>query len=136
MVSKWLWKQVYETKGFGFTSQIREDNLKVPTEIPQKLAACAARSRQLIRVGDNNDPDEGVCPFRKCLEQGNAFRANRQTITGTLNVAAGKNPAVVAEQRRADLEVRVLSLCAPAHLSGCVYQGLVSVFHAPPSKEK
>jgi hypothetical protein len=77
MVSKWFWKQMCETMGHGFASQVRQDNLEVSAEVPQKLAACAARSRQFLRVGDNHDPDEGICSFRQRLEQGYAFRANR-----------------------------------------------------------
>ena len=65
MVSKWFWKQLCKTKGFGFTSQIRQDDLEISTEIPQELAAGAAGSRQFIGVGDNHNPDEGVCLPRK-----------------------------------------------------------------------
>ena len=105
MVSKWLGEQVRQTKGFGFTSQVRQDDLKISAEIPQELTARAAGSRELIRVGDNHDPDEGVCPLGKRLEQSNPFRANRETVAGTLNVAAGKHSPVATEQRRAHLEV-------------------------------
>lgn len=105
MVSKGLWKQLRETEGLGFAGQVRQDDLEISTEIPQELAARATRRREFIRVGDDHDPSEGVCPFRKRLEQGNPFRTNRQAVTGALNVAACKYASVSTEQRRAHLKL-------------------------------
>jgi hypothetical protein len=76
MVSKGLWKQLRETQRLGFTGQVRQDDLEISTKIPHKLAARTTGRREFIRVGNNNDPDEVVCPFRKRFEQGNSFRAN------------------------------------------------------------
>ena len=76
MVSKGLWKQLRETKGLGFANQVRQDNLEISTVVPQELAACTTGRREFIRVGNDNDPDEIVCPLRKRFEQGNPFRTN------------------------------------------------------------
>ena len=99
MVSKGLRKQLRETKGLGFSSQVREDDLDIPTKIPHELAARTTGRREFIRVGNDNDPDEVVCPLRKRFEQGNPFRTNRETVAGTFNVAAGEHPPVTTEQR-------------------------------------
>ena len=88
-----------ETDGFGFAGQVRQDDPDISAEIPQELATCATGCRELIRVGDDNDPDEVACPFRKSFEQSNPFRTNRQTVAGTFNVAAGEHSPVSAEQR-------------------------------------
>jgi hypothetical protein len=99
MFSKGLWKQLRETKGLGFAGQVRQDDLDIPTKIPHELAAGTTGSREFIRVGHDNDPDEVVCPFRKRFEQGNPFRTNRKTVAGTFNVAAGEHSSVTTEQR-------------------------------------
>ena len=99
MVPKRLWKQLREAKGLGFASQIRQDDLDIATKIPHQLAARTTGRREFIRVGDDHDPDEVVCPFRKRFEQGNPFRTNRKTVAGTFNVAASEHSSVTAEQR-------------------------------------
>ena len=105
MVSKGLWKQLCETKGLGFTGQVRQDDLEIPTKIPQELAARTTGRREFIRVGNDNNADEVVDSLGERLEQRNPFRTNRQTVAGALNVAAGKHSPVTAEQRRAHPEV-------------------------------
>ena len=99
MVSKGLRKQLRETKGLGFAGQVGQDDLDIPAKIPHQLAARTTGRREFIRVGNDNDPDEVVCPFRKRFEQGNPFRTNRKTVAGTFNVAAGEHSSVTTEQR-------------------------------------
>lgn len=77
MVSEGFRKQLRETKGLGFAGQVRQDDLDISAKIPQELTACTTGCRQFFRVGNDNDPDEALCPFRKRLKQGYAFRTNR-----------------------------------------------------------
>jgi len=105
MVSKGLWEQLRETEGLGFAGQVRQDDLEISTEIPQELAARATGRREFVRVGNDDDPGEGVCPFGKRLEQSNPFRTNRQPVAGAFNVAAREHASVTAEQRRAHLKL-------------------------------
>ena len=77
MVSKWLWKQLRETKGLGFAGQVRQDDLEISAKIPHQLAARATGRREFIRVGNDDDADEVVGSFRERLEQGNSFRTHR-----------------------------------------------------------
>jgi len=86
--------------------QIGEDDLEVAAEFPQDLAARAARRSGGFGIGDDGDAREAAVAFRQRFEHGDALGADRQTIGGIFDVAAGDDRPVSRLQRRADLEGR------------------------------
>ena len=87
-------------------SEVRENDLQVPAELPQDLAARPARRRGRIRIGDDGDPREGAMALGQRFEHGHTFRANGQAVGRVLDVAAGDDRPVGALERGADPEVR------------------------------
>src|SRR5689334_7217790 len=86
--------------------EVREVDVEVAAELPEDLAARAARRRRRFRVGDDGDAREDVMAFRQRLEHRDALGANRQTVGRVLDVAAGEDRAIAGLERRADLESR------------------------------
>ncbi len=91
-----------------FSLQISEDHLEVAGELPEDLAARAARRRRRLRRRDDGDATERAMAVRQRLVHGHALGADRQAVGGVLDVAAGDDRAVRRLERRAHLELRVV----------------------------
>src|SRR5476651_2221303 len=89
-----------------FLDEVRELNLEVAAELPEDLAARAARRRRRSRVGDDRDAREHAVPLGDRLEHRDALGADRQAVRRVLDVAAGDHRPVAGLERRADLEMR------------------------------
>src|SRR5690242_10981444 len=88
------------------TPRAAEHDLEIPGELPENLTARAARRRRHARIGHDGDPSKTAMPFRQCLEDRDAFSAERQAERGVLDIAAGDDDALGGLERRSDLEVR------------------------------
>ena len=86
--------------------QVGEQDFEVAAELPQDLAAGAARRRRRLGVGDDREAREGAVPFGERLEHRDPLGADGQAVGGVLDVAAGDDRAVGGFERGADLEVR------------------------------
>src|SRR2546428_7883914 len=86
--------------------QVGEDDLQVTSKLPQDLAACAARRRRLVGIRDDRNTRERAMPLRDRLEHRNALSANRQPVSGVLDIAAGYHASVGRFESGADVEVR------------------------------
>lgn len=91
--------------GFGPPLQVDKDHFSVATELPQELAAGAARWREARRVGSDRDAAESALAFRYGLEEGDALRAHGESIARVLDVAAGIDCAGTAFESRSNLEL-------------------------------
>ena len=94
-------------------AQVREDHLEVAAELPQDLAARAARRRRVGGVGHHGDAPEAAVALGERLEHRHALGADGQAVGGVLDVAAGDDGAVGGLERGADLEVRVVGVRVP-----------------------
>ena len=88
--------------------EVREHDLEVAAELPQNLAARAARWRGVAGVRDDGDSGERAVALGQRLEHGHALGAHRQAVGRVFDVTAGDDRAVGGLQRRADLEVRIV----------------------------
>src|SRR5260221_13331559 len=91
----------------GLAGQVGEVDVEIAAELPEDLAARAARRRRLLGIGDDGDAREDVMALGERLEHRDALRANRQAVGGVLDVAAGEDGAIAGLERGADLEPRV-----------------------------
>ncbi len=89
-----------------FGREIREDDFEIPAELPQNLAAGAARRRQRRGVGDDRDAGEGAMALGNRLEHRDSLGADGQAIRGVFDVAARDDRAVGRFEGSADFEVR------------------------------
>src|SRR5258706_3984713 len=78
---EWQRQQVFEVElTFGFL-EVGELDLEVAAELPEDLPAGAARRRPRLGVGHDRQPREDAVPLRQRLENGDPFRADRQTLS-------------------------------------------------------
>src|SRR5438477_454788 len=74
--------------------EVGELHVAVAAELPQDLAAGAARWRGRLRVGDDGDARELAMPLGKGLEHGHPFGAHAEAVGGVLDVAARNDGAI------------------------------------------
>src|SRR5689334_6802476 len=86
--------------------QVSEHDCRIARKLPDDLATRAARRRQCFGIGDYGELREIAFAFRQRLPDRDSFRANRQTITGTLDVTARVNLAARSSYRSTDQEIR------------------------------
>ena len=99
------WQQVGDMKLFALAVEVREHDRRASREFPDDLAAGATGRRQRFRVGNYSKFSKLPFTFRKRLPNRNAFRANSQSITRALDVAASVDLATRSSHRRAHLEI-------------------------------
>jgi len=92
-------------KFFALAVEVREHDRRASSKLPDDLAAGTAGRRQRFRVGDNSKFSKLPFTFRQRLPNRNAFRANRQSITRALDVAASVDLATRSSHRRAYLKI-------------------------------
>src|SRR5216110_216363 len=86
---KWQREERLQTMRGLLSREVGQHDVEIAAELPQDLAARAARRRERRRVGDNRDAREGAMSFGESLEHRHALRANRQSVRRVLDVAAG-----------------------------------------------
>src|SRR5215210_132491 len=101
-----MWEQLLHLERLGVAAQVGEDDRDVAAELPDDLAARAARRRQTLGVHDDAEALELALALRERLPDGDALGADGLLVGRALDVAAGVDAAVGFE-RRADAEVRV-----------------------------
>ena len=89
-----------------FLDEVRELNLEVAAELPEDLAARAARRRRRFRVGDDRDAREHAVPLGDRLEHRDTLGADCQAVRGVLDVAARDHTAVDRLEGGAHFEMR------------------------------
>src|ERR1041384_6363002 len=93
-------------KLLALTVQVCEDDRGAARKLPDDLTTRTARRRQCFGVRDHGELRKLSFTFRQRLPDRDAFRANCQTITRTLDVTARVNLAAGGLHRSADLEIR------------------------------
>src|SRR5215472_14656780 len=117
-------EQGTETHGLRLTGQIREDDFNIAAEFPKNLAAGAARRRKFIGIGHHRDPAEPSLAFRDRLEDRHPLRADRQPVSGVLDVTPGVNMSFLVLERRADAKFRIRRMRVSANVNGGGDQGI------------
>src|SRR5262245_58217566 len=87
-------------------SQVGENHFEIAAELPEDLAARAARRRRRVRIGDDGNPTELSMSFRERLEHRHTLGAYRQAVRRVLDVATRDDLAIGGLERCADLEPR------------------------------
>lgn len=98
-------EQIGNVKFFRLSVQICENNGRVARKLPDDLAAGAAGRRQRFRVGNDGKLSKLPFTFRQGFPNRDAFRADSQSITRALDVAAGVNFAARCAYRSADKKI-------------------------------
>src|SRR5579863_4122850 len=93
--------------GFGVATRIDQQDLDIAGKFPQNLAAGPAGWRESVGIGRGGEPAEGARAFGNRLENGDALGADREAITGVLDVASGMEAAGRVFERRPDTEMGI-----------------------------
>src|ERR1044071_2586451 len=104
--------------------EVCEHDVRTARKLPDDLATGSTRRRQRLSVSDNRELRERAFTFRQRFPDGDALGANRQTITRTLDIAAGINPAAGSPDGRTDLKIGKRRHCWKAGLLGRFTQRL------------
>src|SRR5208283_507723 len=105
-------EDVGQAQGLKLAVQVHQDDLEVPAELPQNLAAGPAGRSESIGIGGNGDAREADSPFGDSLQHSDSFGANGETVGGVLDVATREDGWLASIggglfERRTDLEARV-----------------------------
>src|SRR5271155_3639793 len=105
--------------------QVHQDDLEIPAELPQNLAASAAGRGEGFGIGGDGDACEPGGALRDRLENSDSFGADREPIGGILDVATGKYGSLIHTsggffEGSANLEARVGRVCVFAGSEGGV----------------
>ena len=73
---------------FCFSVKVGHHHRDVTAKFPDKLAAGAARRSQRVGIGNNGDGGEAAFAFADGFEDGGAFGADSQAVSGVFDVAA------------------------------------------------
>src|SRR6266581_105979 len=92
---------------FYFALEVRHDHGNVPAEFPDELAAGAARRCFCDCFRDHRDGVEAALAFADGFEDGDAFGANGEAVSGVFNVAPAEDSAGRGAQRSAHAKIRV-----------------------------
>src|SRR5678816_4909048 len=100
-------------KFLALPGEVCEHDIGVARKLPDDLATRSTRRRQCLSVCDHRQIGEMPFTFRQCFPDRDALGTNRQTITRTLDVAAGVNLAVRGPHGRTDKAVSYTHLTLP-----------------------
>ena len=100
------WEKIGNVKLLALPCEVREYDSRAARKLPDDLATGSARRRQSLSVCNDGQFRELSFTLRQRLPDRDALGAHSQTITRTLDVAAGLNLAVRRLHRCADLKIR------------------------------
>lgn len=100
-------EQVEGALALDLAVKIGQDNRNIAAELPNDLATCAAGWRKNVCIGDDGDDVEFVRVYSlgESLENGDAFRAESETVAGVFDVAAGEDAAGFRPNGSADAKL-------------------------------
>src|ERR1019366_4938307 len=104
------WEQLFEPQHFTLAAQIYQHNFDVAAKLPQDLAARPARRRERLGIGGDRDAPELTRAFGNRLKHGHALRAECQSISRVLDIAAGMHSAARIFERGAHAKFRIRSM--------------------------
>src|SRR5881396_3150742 len=93
--------------GLSRAPEVGGNYFDVARELPEQLAAGAARGRRALPVRHDGYGHEFPLSFGDRFPQRDSLRADRQPVGRVLHVATCEDPAVRSQQRRANLEAGV-----------------------------
>src|SRR5215217_8864746 len=99
-------QQIGHVKLLALPIKICKHDLRASRKLPNDLTTRSARRRQSFSVCNNSKVCELAFTFRQRLPDRDALRTNSQTVTRTLDVAAGVNLAVRGPHCCTDKEIR------------------------------
>src|SRR4029077_2676805 len=70
-------KQIAHLERFRFALQVSQNHGDIAAKLPDQLAACAARRRQCVCVGNDGDGVKVAFAFAHGFEDGDSLRADR-----------------------------------------------------------
>src|SRR5262249_49860863 len=82
---EWKREQILQPMTTLLASQVGENHFEIAADLPEDLAARAARRRRRVRIGDDGNPTELSMSFRERLEHRHTLGAYRQAIRRVLD---------------------------------------------------
>src|SRR5688572_20158483 len=98
-------QQIGDMENLTLSVEVCKYDGRAAGKLPNDLATRATRRRQRLGIGDHSQRRKLSLTFRQRLPNRHPFRAHGQTITGTLNVAAGIDFSTVSPDRRTDAKI-------------------------------
>src|SRR5260370_24954442 len=104
-------EKFFQLDTFSLAVQIDQQNFDIAAKFPKDLAARSAGGCESIRVGGNGDSQETASAFGHGFEDGHPLRADCQSVSRVLDIAAGVHAACRIFERRANAEMRIRRMC-------------------------
>src|SRR5260370_34296988 len=118
-------KEISHLNGLGLALEVRHNYGNIAAEFPDQLAAGAAGRCKSIGIRDHGNGVEAALPFADGFEDGDAFGAHSEAVSGVLNIASAEDSAGRGTQRGAHAKVRVRRMRVFPRLPGNRNQGIV-----------